>query len=868
MIPGLRNVIISMVGKIQANRAVQLMLIVLLVVLMALPGLPGNPRSRARASVPAEGAAATDTAIAETGKWILKAQDGCLDLVLQGLDELAGLGINRIKQVRDLVLVSLPPALDAAVQLVSRLPGLDWMEPDIVVSAAAVPNDPNYGQQWNLQAIRMPGAWNNMSTADPAVIVAVVDSGVAFENRAGFSLAPDLTDVRFLSGYDFVAGDAYPDDEYGHGTFVTEIVASGWNNGIRCAGIASGCAIMPLRVLDSTGKGDLFDVSDAITYAVDNGARIVNLSLAASSGAEGSATLSQAVDYATARGVLCVAAAGNNSGAVELPARLPSVLAVGATDVNNALAYYSDRGPEIDLVAPGGDSGTGKIYQESYSTWGSPGSGFAIYSSTGTSFACAQVTGVAALMLSANPDLTATDLSSVLTSTCQDLGPPGKDNSFGFGLLNAAAAMEHAGNRAWYFAEGSTRPGFQEWICLLNSGSAPASAAITYFYADGAWLDNTLIVPGGTRLTVPVNSVLGEGWDVSVRVITSSHDLLCERPMYFNYQGRWTGGTTTTGSLRRSQLWLFSEGYTGPGFEEWLCLANPGGAWANVTVDYISGSGGSVRGSYALPPFSRRTISVNGEVGAGRELSMQVQADQPIVAERPMYFFYGGLIDGGHDVVGATATSNTWYFAEGTTRSGFDEYLTILNSGDVGANVAVYYLLGPGQGDAQRKYYSVRANSRFTINVRDEVGSGKDVSCFIQSDRPVVAERPMYFLYGSWSGGHDVMGANYASDSWVFTEGTTRTGFEEWLTLANPNAQSVTATIDYFVGYGQGSNIRRRYSIAAGSRATIYVPEEVGRERDVSAVVRSSIPIVAERPMYFRYGAWDGGSDVLGYPGP
>ncbi len=854
-----------MVGKHLVRRTLQLTLIALLVATIALAGLPGNPHPRASANVPA-GEQATQAASAAPGNWILKAQEGCLDLVLQGLEQMVETGFIILKQMRDYVLVSFPPALDTAIDLLKGLAGVQWVEPDSRVSAAVTPNDPNYAQQWNLQRINMPQAWDMLPVGDPSVIVSVLDSGVAFEDRDVFRQAPDLAGVQFLPGYDFVSSDLYPDDEYWHGTFVTELICSGWNNGIRAAGIASGCTIMPLRVLDSRGEGNLFDVASAIDYAVDNGARIINLSLAASPGAADSNTLSEAVDYAASRGVLCIAAAGNLSGPVELPARLPSVLAVGATDVNNALAPYSNTGPEIDLVAPGG-YGSNFVVQESFTTEGKPSSGFVLRQATGTSFACAQVTGVAALMLSANPDLQAADLVTLLTSTCEDLGPLGRDSSYGAGLLNAAAAMDDAGNRIWYFAEGSTRPGFQEWLCLLNSGSSPASAAITYFYIDGAWVNDTVNVPAGTRLTIPVNSVLGEGWDVSIRVICSSRDLLCERPMYFNYEGKWSGGTAATGSPRRSQLWLFSEGYTGSGFEEWLCLANPGGAWANVTVDYIYGSGPPQWGTYSLPPFSRRTIYVNGQVGAGREVSMRVEADQPIVAERPMYFLYGGHIDGGHNVLGATATSNTWFFAEGTTRSGFDEYLTILNTGNTAADVAVYYLLGPGQGDAQQKYYPVRAHSRLTINVRDEVGSGKDVSCFIQSNQPIVAERPMYFLYGSWSGGHDVTGANYASDTWLFAEGTTRAGFEEWLTLANPNPQSASVTIEYFLGYGQGSSIQRQYSVAAGSRATIYVPSEVGREKDVSAAVHASLPIVAERPIYFRYGTWDGGSDVLGFPG-
>ncbi len=872
MIPRLTNVIIYMVAKLAARRIGQLALVLALALLFMLQALPGISPDRAAAFVSSEAksAGASDASAAgnsTTDGWILKAREGCLDQVLQGLQELESLGLTKVKQSGDTILVKAQTDLPDFTELAGNLPGLDWMEPNSRVSAAAVPDDPNFADQWNLAKLRMPEAWDTVNAGDSSVVVAVVDSGIAFEDRAGFSRAPDLESVPFLSGYDFVDEDMYPDDLYWHGTFVTEIICSGWNNAFRAAGIASGCTIMPLRALDAKGEGTLYDVADAINYAVDNGARIINLSLNASKADAYSQLVKDALDYAESRGVLCVVAAGNHLEGkptnVGFPASVPSAIAVSATDVNDNLASYSNYGPEVDLAAPGGDS-NGLIAQESFASDQKPSSGFALKSSTGTSFSAAQVSGVAALMLSANPDLTAAELTSLLTATCTDIGAAGTDNYFGAGMVNAAKAVQAAGSRHWYFAEGSTREGFQEWLCLVNTSSAAASANITYFYAD-TWLDESTVVPAFTRLTVPVNSVIGDGWDVSVRIITASRDLLCERPMYFSYRGKWTGGSAGIGSPRRSQLWFFSEGYTGPGFEEWLCLANPGEQTANVTVDYIYKSSTS-SASYSLPPFSRRTLSVNAEVGANREVSLRVESNQPIVAERPMYFLYGGNIDGGHNVLGATYTSNYWCFAEGTTRDGFDEYLTITNPGSRGTNVDVYYLLGPGQGDALKKAYTVAGSSRFTINVRDQVGSDKDVSCFVQADQPVVAERPMYFRYGSWSGGHDVVGSNYAFDQWIFCEGTTRTGFEEWLTLANPNTGSATVTIDYIPGYGQGSSLTRTYTVEGGTRKTIYVPGEVGREKDISARVSSTLPIVAERPMYFRYGTWDGGTDVLGYP--
>ncbi len=787
---------------------------------------------------------------------------------MEGLRSLQPLGVVTIKQSLNSILVRFPNNLPDPQTLAGRLAGLDWMEPDATVSVAATPNDPSYPEQWNLAHINMPGAWDVAGTGTPSVVVAVVDTGVAYEDRAGFRRAPDLANTTFVPGYDFLAGDVYPDDQHGHGTFIAELIAAGWNNAWRAAGIAGSVSIMPLRVLDNTGQGSLFDVAAAVRYATDNGARIINLSLAASPGANGSREITSAVDYAYSRGVLCVAAAGNVSGPVQLPASIPSVLAVSATDVNDTFASeYSNFGPEIDLAAPGGDSSSSahQVPQESYSSWGNPSSSFTLCRSQGTSFSAAQVSGVAALMLSANPDLTPADLAHLLTYYCRDLGTPGRDDYYGAGLLDAAAAVRGVGNRNWYFAEGSTREGFHEYLCLFNSSGAEASASITYFNSRSEWRQQDVSVPASTRLTISVNDIVGPGWDVSVHVNTPSRALLVERPLYFSYQGKWTGGSSGTGSLRRAQLWYFAEGYTGSGFEEWLCLANPNGLPATVTVEYMSNGGNPFGKSYTVSAFSRRTLSVNAEAGGNREVSMRVTSDQPIVAERPMYFVYGGDVDGGHNVMGVAYPTDTWYFAEGTTRTGFDEYLTVMNPGDMPATISVDYLLGSGQGASVSESYLVPKKSRYTINVRGEIGSGKDVACLLRSDRPVVAERPMYFRYGGWTGGSDVAGANQASPRWGFTEGTTRTGFEEWLTLANPGGSRATVTVDYVLGSGQGASIRKTYDVPAGTRKTVYVPGEVGRERDVAALVHSSTPIVAERPMYFSYGAWTGGNDVPGY---
>ncbi len=148
------------------------------------------------------------------------------------------------------------------------------------------------------------------------------------------------------------------------------------------------------------------------------------------------------------------------------------------------------------------------------------------------------------------------------------------------------------------------------------------------------------VVPAGSRATVKVNDDVGPGVNVSIQA-TAAAPFIAERPMYFNYGGKWDGGHVVVGAREPSFSWFFAEGYTGPGFEEWLCLQNPSSSIANVSLRYLLEDGTVVPRSFSLAPHSRSTIQVNGDVGPDKEVSMQITSDVPIVAERPIYFNYG-----------------------------------------------------------------------------------------------------------------------------------------------------------------------------------------------------------------------------------
>ncbi|MDY6793917.1 MAG: S8 family serine peptidase [Actinomycetota bacterium] len=414
---------------------------------------------------------------------------------------------------------------------------------------------------------------------------------------------------------------------------------------------------------------------------------------------------------------------------------------------------------------------------------------------------------------------------------------------------------------SWFFAEGTTRHAFDEWLCVQNPGDAAASVQCLYMFEDGQDA-GVYSVPPHSRYTIKVNEEVGEDKDVSVALL-SDQPVVTERPMYFDYKDSWAGGHDVVGARMPFYYWYFAEGYTGDGFEEWLCLQNPNEHEIEAEVTFMFEGGGTQVKYCGLDPLSRFTLSVNHEVGPGRDVSIMVMSDDELVAERPMYFDYKGAVKGGHNVVGTNLPSQAWFFAEGCTRRGFEEWLCLQNPYADNAAVEIYYLTS--QGPAFYEEVSLPAFSRETVFVNESLGPDQDVSVVIISDVPIVAERPMYFLYsGAYDGGHDSLGCDTPSYGWYFAEGCTRPGLDTWLCMQNPWDEEVEVTVDYMLGTGE--TVRCVHNLDPMSRSTVLVSEEVGIDRDVAIRLEAEQPIVAERPMYFNYGgAWRGGHDAMGY---
>jgi len=327
------------------------------------------------------------------------------------------------------------------VEIYSKNPNVEYAESNYIRHIFV--NDPYFSYQWHMTKINVEHAWG-ISTGNN-VVVAVLDTGVAYENHGRYALAPDLAGTNFVEGYDYINDDSHPNDDQGHGTHVTGTIAQTTNNGVGGVGIAYDASIMPVKVLNAAGSGTDFSVAQGIYYAVNNGADIISMSL----GGEGfSQILADAVLDAHNNGVVVIAAAGNSKTDVpHYPAAYDTVIAVGATRYDNTLAYYSNYGSYIDLVAPGGDvnvdqNGDGYgdgVLQQTFS--GSPRN-FGYWFYQGTSMAAPHVTGVAAMLI-ANGVIGPNAVKEALENSAIDLGASGLDSYYGHGLLNAYGALTY-----------------------------------------------------------------------------------------------------------------------------------------------------------------------------------------------------------------------------------------------------------------------------------------------------------------------------------------------------------------------------------------------------------------------------------------
>ncbi len=330
-------------------------------------------------------------------------------------------GLESAKKLRRLDIFEVKTAPGQAKKKVAELeknPLVEYAEPNFKRKAFLTPNDTYYSLQYGLTKIEGPAAWDTERGQTSSVTIAVVDTGVQLNH-------PDLAS-KIVAGFDFVNGDASANDDHGHGTHVAGIASALTNNSLGVAGVSWGANIMPVKVLDSFGSGTDANVSDGITWAADNGAKVINLSLG---GYDFSQTLQNATDYAYNRGVTVLAAAGNDGSNITIyPAGNTNVAGVGATNSSDGWASFSNYNSSVDVSAPG--VSILSTYIDSSLAYLS-----------GTSMATPCASGVVALIRSKNPSMSVDSVFSTLTLSSTDLGSAGRDNFFGWGRVDAYNAV-------------------------------------------------------------------------------------------------------------------------------------------------------------------------------------------------------------------------------------------------------------------------------------------------------------------------------------------------------------------------------------------------------------------------------------------
>ncbi len=421
------------------------------------------------------------------------------------------------------------------------------------------------------------------------------------------------------------------------------------------------------------------------------------------------------------------------------------------------------------------------------------------------------------------------------------------------------------------FSTEDTSYNFFPFICIANPNAVSTWAEVTFYDEKGEFLTIYREVPGDARITLDCNAnryLRDKNLSVRVRAVDGT-TLLVERPMYFRYRGWMDGGSDAFGSRQAGTSWYFAEGYTSESqpFREYICMGNFGTQTARGIMTLIPGEGDPVEVDITIEAGARRTYYLNAYMQG--EVSVKVETDQPVVAERSVYFRYTSLgggfaADGGHTKPGLNSLSSHWYFAEGHVSSDFEEWISLANPAAEAATATVTYITPAGKLGTLT--VNIPPQTRRTVFVNESFAAATDVSVVVDSSSPIACERAMYFDYnGAWDDGHVSPGNVNPAREWRFAEGSTFPGINEYVLIVNPGEKEARIRATYLLGPGEGVH-DATYTIGPGSRATVYVNAELsarGSPSQVALELSSDQPIVAERAMYFDMGRGDGGMEPI-----
>lgn len=387
----------------------------------------------------------------------------------------ARIGARPVETLRRLEVqrVALPKSvsIDRALTHYRNLPHVEFAEPNYIARHFQVtPNDPSYGTQWALPKISAPTGWS-ITTGSTGVTIAIIDTGVD-KNHS------DLVG-KLVAGYDFVNNDSDADDDNGHGTHCAGIAAALTNNGIGIAGVDWNARIMPVKVLNASGSGSYTGIANGITWAADNGAKVISMSLG---GGSGSSTLESAVNYAASKGVVIVAAAGNsNTTAASYPAYYAACIAVGSTTSTDARSSFSNYGASwVDVAAPGSSI---------YSTY--DGNTYATLS--GTSMSTPHVAGLAGLLWAKQgAGATATTVRNAIEQNCDNVG-----TWVAYGRINVAKALGATGGGG---GGGTTTTNYAPTSIQVFAGTVVGGSVSSLTTSDNVRFDLRSAASGNNRI--------------------------------------------------------------------------------------------------------------------------------------------------------------------------------------------------------------------------------------------------------------------------------------------------------------------------------------------------------------------------------
>lgn len=396
-------------------------------------------------------------------------------------------------------ILQLPPQASeiAAARAFAQRPEVAFAERDYILMPAGTPNDTYYGSEWHLPKISAPTAWNS-TTGSSSVIIAILDTGCDPTH-------PDLA-PKYVPGWNFYDNNSDTHDVNGHGTAVAGAAAACSNNGTGVASLAWGCLVMPIRISDASGSASSSAMANGLVWAADHGARVANISYNMVGWLTAVTTAAQ---YFASKGGVVTASAGNSGSGLTYSDN-PYVLTISATDSNDSICSWSCFGTPIDLAAPGNGI---------YTTCN--GGGYAAWA--GTSFSAPIVAGVAALMISANPNLTGQQVHDLLEQSADDLGAPGWDAYYGYGRVNAAKAVSLALNDGGTSTADTTPPTIS-FNSPTNGATVSGSISVQVAASDDTGVSSVTLYLDGTAVASASAAPYTFAWNTTA-VSNGTHTL-------------------------------------------------------------------------------------------------------------------------------------------------------------------------------------------------------------------------------------------------------------------------------------------------------------------------------------------------------